>query len=330
METNNPARIVGLFVAVCLAIIAVLLLQFGKGSSLFKRGYHVIVKSANVGGLKSGASVMVSGVAVGKVSEIRLAQDGRSVLIYCWIPSDFRIYSDATFEIEQSGFLGDQFVSVLPDKNLGQLLKDGDIVSAQQPFNVQEAARKAVELMEKLDSAAAKIDGAVERVDTTLLSDDSLGGVAETLKNLNQISSRADLALSDIQLLVKENGPAIGTTISNLNHFALVLSKAVGRVDALIETNEGSVRTILTELESGSGDVRKLAGQARELADDLQSGQGVLGGLLQNDTWKTQVGQAVQNLTLLSSNLTQHGLLYKPPKTSARTNSWFRGRTPFR
>lgn len=330
MEASNPTRSVGLFVAIGLAVIAVLLIQFGRGSSLFQSGYEVIVKSSNVGGLKKGSSVMVSGVLVGKVKEIELTQDGRSVLLHCWIPSNFRIYSDALFEIEQSGFLGDQFVSIVPTRNQGTQLKDGDMVSASQPFNIQEAARKALALMEKLDSAAARIDEAVERVDSTLLSETNLNEVAQTLGNLKELSVQAQSAVSGVNSLIQEHRPTVDNTLSNLQGFSGKLLSTADRLDTWLNSQEDRLGVLVGDLQSTAGDVRVVAGQARDLAGGLQEGQGVLGALLRSDDWQMQIGATVENLSILSSNLTRHGLLYKPPRTTPRTNTMFRGRTPFR
>ena len=45
---------VGVFVFIGLVGLAALLLQFSKGTSLFKPTYNLYLKSKNVGGLKAG------------------------------------------------------------------------------------------------------------------------------------------------------------------------------------------------------------------------------------------------------------------------------------
>src|SRR5215469_14342954 len=63
---------VGVFALVGLLILAGLLLQFSKGTSLFKPTYNLYLKAGNVGGLKKSASVLMAGVEIGKVSDIAL------------------------------------------------------------------------------------------------------------------------------------------------------------------------------------------------------------------------------------------------------------------
>ena len=77
------------------------------------------------------------------VKEITLAEDGRSVTIDLQIYKDKLIFQDARFVIEQSGFLGDQFVAVMPTENEGGTLTNNAEVNCQEPFDLQEVARSA-------------------------------------------------------------------------------------------------------------------------------------------------------------------------------------------
>src|ERR1700743_2634205 len=63
---------VGLFVFIGLAVLGVMLLQFSKGASLFRPAYDLYLKAKNVGSLKTRASVLMSGVQIGTVSDIQL------------------------------------------------------------------------------------------------------------------------------------------------------------------------------------------------------------------------------------------------------------------
>src|ERR1019366_10194204 len=145
MEQKRLETKVGLFVLVGLTLLAVLLIQFSKGTSLFRGTYTLRLHAGNVGGLKQRAGVLLSGVQVGSVSDIQLAEDGKSVIISLKIYNDYKnkIYHDARFVIEQAGFLGDQYVSVITVSNQPPVLTNGADVECQEPFNLQEVARGA-------------------------------------------------------------------------------------------------------------------------------------------------------------------------------------------
>ena len=57
------------------------MIQFSKGTIFFRKTYNIMLHAANVGGLKPRASVLMAGVQVGTVSEIRLGTQGTNVTI---------------------------------------------------------------------------------------------------------------------------------------------------------------------------------------------------------------------------------------------------------
>ena len=128
MAKSNLEKKVGLFVAIGLVLLAGLLLQFSKGTTFFRSTYVLHLKTSNVAGIKARSSVLMSGVPVGTVSRIELSPNGKHVTIYLKIYGDFKVHRDARFVIEQSGFLGDQYVGIIVGDNSGELLKDGDEV----------------------------------------------------------------------------------------------------------------------------------------------------------------------------------------------------------
>ena len=117
MDSKRLETKVGLFVVLGLALLATLLILFSKSISPFSRTYELRLHASNVGGLKERAGVLLAGVQVGSVSSIQLAGDGKSVTILLNIYQGCKIYRDARFIIEQSGFLGDQYVSIIPTEN---------------------------------------------------------------------------------------------------------------------------------------------------------------------------------------------------------------------
>src|SRR5689334_10180412 len=104
MSKSRQELKVGIFVAVCLILLAGLLLQFSKGTTFFRHTYTIVLKAANAGSMKPKASVLMAGVQIGTVSKIELAQGGKSVMIYLKIYEQFKVHKDARFTIEQSGF----------------------------------------------------------------------------------------------------------------------------------------------------------------------------------------------------------------------------------
>src|SRR6267154_5741894 len=97
---------VGIFVVIALALLTGLMIQFSKGTTFFRKTYNIMLHASNVGGLKPRASVLMAGVQVGTVAEIRLGTRGTNVTITLRLFKQYQIYKDARFVLEQAGFLG--------------------------------------------------------------------------------------------------------------------------------------------------------------------------------------------------------------------------------
>lgn len=331
MEPKSLANKVGLFVLAGLVIIAALILNFSKGASFWKKGRNIIVTSGNVGGLRAGAVVTMSGVQVGLVEDVLLSEDGRSVRIVCRIESPVAIHGDARFDIEQSGFLGDQYIAIIPTLNAAPPLADGAVVKAADPFNLQEAARGMMGLMSKLEATVSRVDSAVDRVDRILLAEAALRDLTNTIANLRKTSEKADLTLEEAHLLVRDGRPAVVATLTNVNALTLRMAAVADRIgglvtnaDQVVVENRESVRETLASL-------RDTAAGLKGISADLQAGRGAVGALLKDPGVQIQVTSAVANLNLVSSNVARHGLLWSPKRLTPLTNDTrYSGRGPFR
>ena len=313
MESKRLETKVGVFVFIGLALLAVLLIQFSKGTSLFHGTYELRLHAVNVGGLKPRAGVLLAGVQVGSVSDIMLAADGKSVTILLKIYKENKIYHDARFVIEQSGFLGDQYVSIIPTENQDRLLVNGDEVACQEPFNLQEVARSASGFIQRIDETAKKLDAAVSDLHRYVLNEQTLTNLSIALVNMRTFTERAMNTVGDIDTLIATNGSRVGYAVSNVVIFSQQLTQLVGSAHILLATNGVAISTAVSNIESSTEILKKLM-------DDVQSGKGLAGTVLQNEQLATNVQNIANNLAVTTSNLNRVGLWgilwsHKPPAT---------------
>lgn len=310
MDKSRLEIKVGLFVFIGLVLLAVLLIMFSKGASLIHGTYELRMTASNVGDLKERAGVLLAGVQVGTVSSIQLADDGKSVTILLNIYNRNKIYSDARFVIEQSGFLGDKYVSVIPTTNSLPLLKNGDEVPCQEPFNLQEVARSTSGFIKRIEDTARKLDDSVTDLRRVVLNEQTLTNFTVAMNNMRSFSEQAMGTLGNINALVATNGAQIDLAVSNLVFFSQELSGLAASAQILLATNGTDISTAVKNIES-STEVLK------NLMTDLQSGKGIVGTVLQNQQFSTNVQTIADNLAVASSNLNRlgpfHFLFHKEP-----------------
>jgi phospholipid/cholesterol/gamma-HCH transport system substrate-binding protein len=308
MEKSRLEIKVGLFVFIGLALLVLLVVQFSKGTSVFGSTYALKLHAENVGGLKQNASVLLAGVAVGSVQKIQLEPSGTNVTITLQIYKNYPIYHDARFVIEASGFLGDQYVSVIPTANTMPLLANGDDVVCEAPFNLQEVARGAAGFVQRLDETAKKLDASVTDLRSELLNAKTLANFGSSVTNLRVFTEQAVGTISNINGLITTNSAQINAAVSNIYLFSAELSGLGNSASNILATNGVN----LTAATKG----------IQELVNNVQSGQGLAGTLLENPGVATNIQVLAENLAEASSNLNYYGLwhfLWSHPPAS--TNS---------
>jgi len=321
---------VGVFVVFALALLAALILSFSKGLSPLRSTYEIRLRTTDVGGIKSRAGVLMAGVQVGNVSGIDLAPDGRSVVITLDIEQRYRIYRDAQFNIEQSGLLGDQYIAIVPRQNAGEVLKDGEEVETAPSTDFKEMLRSAAGLIVRLDNIATTLQSAARRIDQSLISEGNVVAISQTATNLQAVSSKATGTLDRIDKLVSDNSGEIKAAVGDLQAFARDLKLLAVDLRQVVATNADDVGRVVKNVETASV-------AARDFLSGLNEGEGLLGGLLHDEQMRREGGVLISNLAtasanlvILSSNLSRHGIFYKPRERSKPVESIYPGRTPFK
>ena len=303
---------VGLFVCLGLALLAILLLQFTKGATFFRAHYAIRLRAASVSGLRQHAQVLMAGVQVGIVEEIHLGDDGKSVVLNLRIYRPYQIRKDSRFVIAQAGFLGDQYVAIVPTSNQGPFLAPGEETRAESPIDIHEVARTASTLIEHIDTAATNINSALTAARRTILSAQSLTNISETLDTLRHASERSLTVADNVNTLVTSNRAAVDLSISNLLQFSEAINQSAGAIRELLATNAPDIRAAVQNIESSSATLKRLL-------EGVEQGRGLAGKLLENEQIAANVSQIVSNLSITTSNLNRRGLWgvlweQKPPK----------------
>ncbi len=117
---------VGAFVLAGLLALAYLAFKIGSGALVGGDTTAVRARFTNLGGLAPGASVLVSGVAVGKVEKVEL-DDRYAAIATLRVRRDLALPADTMAAIRSSGLIGDKHVALVPGAD-DALLGPGDLI----------------------------------------------------------------------------------------------------------------------------------------------------------------------------------------------------------
>lgn len=134
---------VGVFVLIGLACLAYLTVKLGKMEVFGNDGYTLTARFTSITGLKTGASVEISGVPVGKVVSITL--DNRyTAKVGLRINTGVKLSEDSIASVKTSGLIGDKYISISLGGSDVLLAAGGEITETESAVDIEALISKYV------------------------------------------------------------------------------------------------------------------------------------------------------------------------------------------
>jgi phospholipid/cholesterol/gamma-HCH transport system substrate-binding protein len=125
MEKTKLEMVVGIFVLVGILCLAYLSIKLGKLEMIGGEVYEVDALFNSASGLKSGSTIEIAGVEVGRVRGITLIEDRAKVKLA--VNNSVKLYTDTIASIKTRGIIGEKFLALSPGGG-GDPLKPGDTI----------------------------------------------------------------------------------------------------------------------------------------------------------------------------------------------------------
>ncbi|MDY0276037.1 MAG: outer membrane lipid asymmetry maintenance protein MlaD [Desulfomicrobium sp.] len=133
---------IGLFIIVGLGCTAYLAMTLANTTFFSSAYYMVQAKFTAANGLNTGSNVEISGVYVGKVTDITLDHTLYQAVVTMQIQKNISIPEDSTAAIKTSGLIGDKYINIIPGGD-DEYLKHGDVImDTQAAIDIEEMISK--------------------------------------------------------------------------------------------------------------------------------------------------------------------------------------------
>jgi phospholipid/cholesterol/gamma-HCH transport system substrate-binding protein len=276
METRAEYVLVGAFVLVLLAGLAVALVWFVQAPFKVNAAKYDIYFHGSVSGLDVGSDVRFNGVLVGQVSNIQLEpQRPTEVRVTVDINHDVVIRKDAVAELQIKGLTGTAYVEITGNNGTAPPL----IAETGQPRPViRSRSSQLTELFNGMPVLIQKLSTLADRLND-LTDARNRAALAETLANLRQVSA-----------VLAAHSKDINTSLNGLSASVQHLNQAADMLDRMVRASRRPVTDFTTrglpELQQLLADSRVLVGELTRLVDSLQRNpsQVIYGNRLQGYT----------------------------------------------
>ncbi|MBU2949206.1 MCE family protein [Tamlana agarivorans] len=251
-----------------LVIVGIVLFIFGfnflKGHNLLDSSKTYYTEFKNVEGLVPSTPVTISGLNVGKVSDISFKNDGSGNLVTeLLIESDFVFSKNSTAELYDTGLLGGKAVAIIPAFDGAETAQSGTILKSRVKEGmidlvgeklepIQEQAKKMITNMNVLIGSLNEVlnPEAKASLKTSIAElSQTMSGLKKTSQSLNQIVSGNQTHLNH----VLANADEITADLKGVSN-ALAGSNIVGDLESTLKRFD----MLMNNLQNGKGSMGKL------------------------------------------------------------------------
>ena len=133
----------GLFLLLGIFTLAFISIKLGKLEVIGRGEYTLYAEFEKAGGVKTGASVEIAGVEVGKVKSVRLDKNYEA-MVELVISDKIKIQDDAIATIKTKGLIGEKYVQISPGGSDKVLVNGGRIRDTEAPIDIEDAISKYI------------------------------------------------------------------------------------------------------------------------------------------------------------------------------------------
>lgn len=133
---------VGVFVILGILALGWLSIRLGKVELWGGGNYVVTADFPSAGGLKTGSSIEIAGVQVGRVTAIRL--DNYQARVVMAIDNRVKLTEDSIASIKTKGLIGEKFIQLSPGGSEKTIKPNGKITEVEPPIDLEELLSKYV------------------------------------------------------------------------------------------------------------------------------------------------------------------------------------------
>ncbi|MBO6210597.1 MAG: MCE family protein [Schwartzia sp.] len=261
---------VGTFTVIGLALLAAMLIGL-SGVKLFGPSHYTLYATfPEVIGLNPSAEVRFAGVPAGKV--LNVETEGMHVLVTMSVNDDIRIPHASKITVSASGFLGEKYVNILPARDTGMYLEEGDRVAGTPEENMDAMLSKMSVLIEQAHDMMNGINSVVNNPELN----SSLVSAAVNLKDIT--GNVRDMTGAFSRMAVHNEGE-INRMVRELSVMSVSLAGAAQEVEGLVKGFSGdgeaaaNLRATVANIASTSARIDNMAKSLEGVVTDPQTAE---------------------------------------------------------
>lgn len=292
-----------------IVIVSITLLVLGmnylKGVNLFASQRKFNAVYSNVDGLGASNPVILNGFKIGQVQKVEFHPSGDGSLVATFVVNqkELKIPSDTKARIISSDLFGSKAIELMIGTS-GTNAVDGDTLNSEIQMGLAEAVRiELIPLKQKTDELIDGVDDILDNL-KVVFADDATQGLPKVFESLKRTMSNLESTTAALDGTIRENRSSLDGILKN------VLS-----ITGNLESNNTKLSNIINNFNSISDSLAKAdfaatlkkadktLADVSSIMDKVNSGEGSLGMLINNDTLHTSLLETNKEVQFLINDL---------------------------
>ncbi len=290
----NDTRVLEIKVGITILVgmtLFVLGIVWLKGITFKPNTFETTIIFRNTAGLQIGDAVTVSGLKVGKVTDINLEAD--SVIVYVSLSNSVTLQADAAATITSVDFFGGKRIELTTGKSNKGFDLTKRLYGSREP--------DLTELTSQLREIASDVKGTLEKVDSVLIGVNSFVGDKSVIASLKKAVYNMDSTTAHLKLIVNKSDLKIDSILTRLATSTKVLRNVVQKTDVRLDTTFDNIALVTSNIERVTSSLDSIVNQVR-------SGEGNLGKMIYDESLYLRLNNAAAQFDSLVTIVRQKGV----------------------
>jgi len=325
---------VGLLVIAAFVVLGIGVFLVSERRNLFTLKNTYFIELQTVSGLGQGSPVHLDGVGVGSIQSIVLPERVEQKMLTVWVTAERRyaerIREDSLAMIKTLGLLGDKYIDISSGTTHSPIIPAGGNIPAAPPTDVDRLIATGGDVMGNVVSISYSLRVILERMEAgegllgSLTTDSEAGmqaksALLEVIESTRQITEQIQAGNGTLARLINDDSLAtkLEGSVDQLDGLLTDLRQGAGALPALL--NDPQTREKLDLLLGG---FQQTSERLAAITGAIQSGDGLLSKIVNDDDFARQLTQELQqllqNLRVVSERIAQSqgtlGMLISDPE----------------
>ena len=278
--------------------------NFLKGRDLFSSQRKFYAVYSNIDGLVEANPLMINGFKVGIVGKILLANDTTgNIIVTLLLDNDVKIPNNSVARVVSSDILGSKAVEL----QLGSGMiyaESGDTLKSAMEDNLGQSVNKIVAPLQKKASDLLSSIDSVMVVVQQVFDENARANLSKSFESIKLAITSLETTSYRLDTMVNSEKSKISSILTKVNTLATTLANNSDKLGNVIN-NFSNISDSLAKsnLTSVIKNADVALGQASEIMTKINTGQGTMGMLVNNDSLYRKLDKSSEDLDKLLKDL---------------------------